>query len=153
MSVAAVDARAMAAAPTLARYRLRTEGSEAIPLHVDRWFGEPEPVEEGVLARAASPVLDVGCGPARHAIALARCRVVALGVDVAPSAVRIAEARGAPVLADRCSIRCRARARGERCCSSTGTSGSAETRRPCSLGSARFSARADGPLWSCTRLA
>jgi len=97
MSVATLDGRATEA-PTLTRFRLRTAGGEAIPLQVDRWFGEPEPVENEVLARAVSPVLDVGCGPARHTIALARRGAAALGVDVAPAAVRIAETRGAPVL-------------------------------------------------------
>lgn len=80
------------------RFRLRTDRGEILPLHVERWFGVPEPVEEGVLVRALSPVLDVGCGPARHTVALSRRRVAALGVDVAASAVRVAEHRGAPVV-------------------------------------------------------
>jgi SAM-dependent methyltransferase len=41
-------------------------------------------------------VLDVGCGPGRHVGALARRGVLALGVDVAPAAVRHARRRGAP---------------------------------------------------------
>src|SRR5205823_333854 len=47
--------------------------------------------------RAVGPVLDVGCGPGRHVLALARRGVLAVGVDVTPAAVRYARARGAPV--------------------------------------------------------
>lgn len=49
-------------------------------------------------AMGMSPVLDVGCGPGRHVLALAQRGVVAMGVDPAPSAVSIAARRGAPVL-------------------------------------------------------
>jgi len=84
--------------PPQIRFLLRTDRGDALPLHVERWFGEPDPVEEELLARALPPVLDVGCGPARHTLALKRRRVSVLGVDVAPSAVRIAEDRGARVL-------------------------------------------------------
>lgn len=102
MSAVAVgaDVPGLAAVPSRSsnRFRLRTDRGEVLPLHVGRWFGEPEPVEEEVLARALSPVLDVGCGPARHTLALKRRRVAALGVDVALSAVRIAEERGAQVV-------------------------------------------------------
>jgi SAM-dependent methyltransferase len=51
-----------------------------------------------VLDRAIGPVLDVGCGPGRHILALARRGVLALGVDVTPGAVRHARARGAAVV-------------------------------------------------------
>jgi SAM-dependent methyltransferase len=102
MSALAVgaDVPGPAAVPsrTSNRFRLRTDRGDVLPLHVGRWFGEPEPVEEEVLARALSPVLDVGCGPARHSLALKRRGAAALGVDVAPSAVRIAEDRGVPVM-------------------------------------------------------
>ena len=43
-------------------------------------------------------VLDVGCGPGRHVLALARRGHLALGVDIAPAAVRLARRRGAPVI-------------------------------------------------------
>jgi SAM-dependent methyltransferase len=102
MSAVAIRAHAPAFAPAPSwasnRFRLRTDRGEVLPLHVGRWFGEPEPVEAEVLACALSPVLDVGCGPARHSLALKRRGAAALGVDVAPSAVRIAEDRGVPVM-------------------------------------------------------
>ena len=51
-----------------------------------------------MLARAVPPVLDVGCGPGRHVLALAARGVTAMGIDPAPGAVSIAATSGAPVL-------------------------------------------------------
>lgn len=56
------------------------------------------PDEEVVLDLALGPVLDVGCGPGRHVLALARRGVMALGLDITPSAVSLARSRGALVL-------------------------------------------------------
>ncbi|HEY3143875.1 MAG TPA: class I SAM-dependent methyltransferase, partial [Acidimicrobiales bacterium] len=57
-----------------------------------------QPRGAGAARGAAGPVLDVGCGPGRlvHAL-LARGRA-ALGIDLSPSAVAEAKARGALVL-------------------------------------------------------
>ncbi|CAA9517319.1 MAG: hypothetical protein AVDCRST_MAG67-3133, partial [uncultured Solirubrobacteraceae bacterium] len=54
--------------------------------------------DAAVLDRARAPVLDVGCGPGRHVLALARRGRLALGVDIAPAAVRVARLRGAPAI-------------------------------------------------------
>ena len=51
-----------------------------------------------MLALATAPVLDIGCGPGRHTIALARRGVPSLGVDSSPAAVAAARARGAAVV-------------------------------------------------------
>jgi SAM-dependent methyltransferase len=67
-------------------------------LPVERWTEPAGPVDERVLARARSPVLDIGCGPGRHTRALARRRVPALGVDVSREAVRRARQAGADAL-------------------------------------------------------
>lgn len=80
------------------RVRLRSDRGHVIPLHVDRWFAEPSPAEREVLARCRSPVLDVGCGPARHTLALLAAGIRALGVDISAGAVSEARRRGAPVL-------------------------------------------------------
>lgn len=77
---------------------LRSEDGGAVPLNLDRWLEAPTPEEHGVLQRVVAPVLDVGCGPGRHVLALAHRGIVALGIDAAPSAVRIARGRGAAVL-------------------------------------------------------
>jgi SAM-dependent methyltransferase len=80
------------------RALLRTAGGEARLLPVERWTADPAPEEDDVLARAVAPVLDVGCGPGRHVLSLARAGYLVLGIDVAPYAVVLARSQGAPVL-------------------------------------------------------
>ena len=77
---------------------LRSSCGRTIPLHVWRWMDDPSAEEHEVLDRAVGRVLDVGCGPARHVLALAARGVPALGIDNAPSAVELARRRGAQVL-------------------------------------------------------
>ena len=74
------------------------EDGVRLPLALDRWFGEPEAADRDLVARTVPPVLDVGCGPGRHLLELAASGIPALGLDVAPSAVRLARTRGACVL-------------------------------------------------------
>jgi SAM-dependent methyltransferase len=64
-------------------------------LDVDRWVGVLDRADESVLRRCHGPVLDVGCGPGRFGAALARHGIPALGIDIAPGAVRAARRRGA----------------------------------------------------------
>jgi SAM-dependent methyltransferase len=78
--------------------QLRTCAGEVLPLPLERWLGPPTIEEETVLGRVVGPALDVGCGPGRHVLALARRGVVCLGIDVAGTAVELARRRGAPVL-------------------------------------------------------
>ncbi len=63
-----------------------------------RWVGPAAPEDERLLDRVVAPVLDVGCGPGRHLLALARRGIDGLGLDVTPSAVRLARSRGAAVV-------------------------------------------------------
>ena len=78
--------------------RLLLADGSTFPLTMDRWLSDVPSEEDDVLSRALPPVLDVGCGPGRHALALAARGVRVLGIDSAPEAVRIAADRGAPVL-------------------------------------------------------
>jgi SAM-dependent methyltransferase len=78
--------------------RARLEGGGSVRLPLGRWLGPPTPAEERVLDRARGPVLDVGCGPGRHVLALHGRGVPALGVDVSSAAVRLARDRGAPAV-------------------------------------------------------
>jgi SAM-dependent methyltransferase len=77
---------------------LRADDGTALPLDPGRWHAEPTMGEEALLAAVAAPVLDVGCGPGRLVLGLARRGVVALGVDPAPAACAMARDRGAAVL-------------------------------------------------------
>ncbi len=78
--------------------RARRPDGSAMRLALHRWMGPPAAADEAVLDRARAPVLDVGCGPGRHVLALARRGRLALGVDVSPAAVRVARRRGAPAI-------------------------------------------------------
>lgn len=77
---------------------LRRRDGTRHPLAISRWIAPADEIDDRVLVRAAGPVLDVGCGPGRHVLALARRGVPAIGVDVAPAAVDRARDRGAEVL-------------------------------------------------------
>jgi len=77
---------------------LRTADGDVLPTPAERWFAPVTSAEHRLLARAIGPVLDVGCGPARHALALAESGVVSLGIDISLPALAVARERGAPVL-------------------------------------------------------
>jgi SAM-dependent methyltransferase len=77
---------------------LRSDRGGVIALDCDRWHGQPTPAESRLLAAVNGPALDVGCGPGRLVVGLARLGVLALGVDPAPGAVNAARRRGAAVL-------------------------------------------------------
>jgi SAM-dependent methyltransferase len=83
-------------APQALFARLRDGSARALP--IARWLGPITSSERVVLDRCRGPVLDVGCGPGRHVHALAARGVLALGVDVSPTAVALARQRGAPAL-------------------------------------------------------
>jgi SAM-dependent methyltransferase len=77
---------------------VRREDGGRRMLPVGRWLGAVTAADRRVLDHAAGPVLDVGCGPGRHLLALSRRGVPALGVDIAPAAVRHARGRGVRVV-------------------------------------------------------
>lgn len=77
---------------------LRDDRGGVRPLALGRWLGAVTAADDDVLRRAVEPVLDVGCGPGRHVLALARRGRLAIGLDVSPAAVRVARSRGAMVL-------------------------------------------------------
>jgi SAM-dependent methyltransferase len=78
---------------------LRAPDGTALAARAHCWL-EPLSVEDdALLGGVVGAVLDVGCGPGRHVLALAERGVVALGIDITPAAVDLARRRGAPVLA------------------------------------------------------
>jgi len=78
--------------------RVVDEHGGELPFALRRYLAAPTAEEHGVLTRAVGPVLDIGCGPGRHVVALSRRGVVAVGVDISPLAVRLARTRGANVI-------------------------------------------------------
>ena len=64
----------------------------------ERWLGPADDADRRLLARCEGPVLDVGCGPGRHTVALAERGVPALGVDITEALLAVARPRGAVVL-------------------------------------------------------
>jgi SAM-dependent methyltransferase len=80
--------------PSHARLR-GVHNAEVIDLHLNRWHGPLLPEEIALLGSMRSPVLDVGCGPGRHAAGLARAGIAAVGIDTSAAAVRAARRRGA----------------------------------------------------------
>ena len=65
-----------------------------MPLAVDQWLGTA-PGDASLVDRCHGPTLDVGSGPGRLTVALAERGVPALGIDVTPYAVKIAQSSGA----------------------------------------------------------
>lgn len=77
---------------------LRDEQGGLVAGDCERWLGGAGTEDERLLDRAIGPVLDIGCGPGRHLLALARRGIDGFGIDVTPSAVRLARGRGASVI-------------------------------------------------------
>jgi SAM-dependent methyltransferase len=67
-------------------------------MHAGRWSADADAIDRSLLAGVGGPVLDIGCGPGRMIQAAIDEGLDALGVDVSPTAVRIALAAGLAVL-------------------------------------------------------
>ena len=72
--------------------RLRDGTVFTLPL--GQWLGQADATDERLLDGLEGPVLDVGCGAGRHLRALAARGVFALGVDLSPVAVALANDGG-----------------------------------------------------------
>lgn len=134
---------------------LRRGDGWLLPLDVERWCAEPDIADDSVLDRCRGPVLDVGCGPGRLVAALARRGHTALGVDVTPAAVERTVRAGGSALCRSVFDPLPREGRWGRCCSSTATSGSAATPRPCCvarpnsrLPTGPCSSRWSAPTWT-----
>ncbi|MFC4912330.1 methyltransferase domain-containing protein [Actinomadura gamaensis] len=78
-------------------FQIEDESGGRRPLPVRDWL-RLRPGDEGMLARSTGPVLDVGSGPGRLTVALTERGVLALGIDIAPTAVAMTVAAGGPAL-------------------------------------------------------
>ncbi len=77
-----------------AGWRARHDDGRSADLPLAAWAGAQRPGDLGLLARCVGPTVDLGCGPGRLTILLAGRGVPALGVDIAPYAVRLTRSRG-----------------------------------------------------------
>ncbi len=64
----------------------------------DAWLAPATNADQAALRRVSAPVLDIGCGPGRHVVALGEMGIPVLGIDVTHIALSAAHARGALVL-------------------------------------------------------
>lgn len=71
---------------------------EPLVLDLRRWDVPASAEERSLLATVRGPVIDVGCGPGRVVETLTDRGVVALGVDLSPSAIALGRRRGAAVI-------------------------------------------------------
>lgn len=69
-----------------------------IRLPVARWHAAADAADDLLLDRCDGPTLDIGCGPGRLTVALAKRGVPVLGVDVSPVAVRLTRRGGGAAL-------------------------------------------------------
>lgn len=74
--------------------RLRHPDGRTVTLDIARWLAPADAVDLDALGRAAGPALDVGCGPGRIVAGLARRGCLALGIDIAATAVAMTRRRG-----------------------------------------------------------
>ncbi|GLW11631.1 methyltransferase type 12 [Microtetraspora sp. NBRC 13810] len=68
-----------------------------LPLDAERWL-RPIEGDRRLLDRCDGPTLDVGSGPGRLTVALARRAVPVLGIDITPLAVALTRRAGGPAL-------------------------------------------------------
>ena len=70
-----------------------SDGSTA-PLHAARWQGPARGADRTLLDRVHGPTLDIGCGPGRLVVALARRDIPCLGVDTSALSVQLTRRAG-----------------------------------------------------------
>lgn len=71
---------------------------DAVRLEIERFLAGADDGDAVALASATGPVIDVGCGPGRFVHAAIMAGHLTLGIDISPTAVRIAQEHGLPVL-------------------------------------------------------
>ncbi len=80
------------------RCRLHWPDGRVTDVDLARWLAKSTRCELAAMDRLSGPALDIGCGPGRHVLALNARGVECLGIDVLPTAVRLARRRGAHVM-------------------------------------------------------
>ena len=75
-------------------WRVRHDDGRSTELPLAVWAAAQRPGDPGLLARCLGPTVDLGCGPGRLTALLTGRGILALGVDIAPYAVRLTRSRG-----------------------------------------------------------
>jgi SAM-dependent methyltransferase len=83
---------------TCAPLQVRHRDGQVVALDIARWLAAADEADHEIVRDALSPVLDIGCGPGRIVAALSADGRFAIGLDIAPSAVRLARSRGITAL-------------------------------------------------------
>ncbi|MFI2228505.1 methyltransferase domain-containing protein [Nocardia testacea] len=84
---------------------IRSADGDRTRLPTRRWLGgarisaADRQVDSALVGCCDGPTVDLGCGPGRLVAALCRRGVIALGVDISPTAVAVTRHRGAPAVA------------------------------------------------------
>lgn len=73
-------------------------GAGSSRLDVERFLAAADADDAEAVTGATGPVLDIGCGPGRLVHAAIMAGHLALGIDISPTAVEIAQENGLPVL-------------------------------------------------------
>jgi SAM-dependent methyltransferase len=68
-----------------------------MPLAIESWL-QATPSDRSILDLCRGPTLDIGSGPGRLTVALAERGIPALGIDITPYAVGLAQSSGALVM-------------------------------------------------------
>ena len=89
-----LGARAQAESSRRARAEIEHADGSTTPLWSGDWL-QLRPGDDSLIDRCGGPTLDVGSGPGRLTVALAERGVPALGIDVTPQAVQLAQSAGA----------------------------------------------------------
>jgi SAM-dependent methyltransferase len=73
---------------------LRHPDGRTVTLDIARWLAPADAADLDALDRAQGPALDIGCGPGRIVAGLSTRGCLALGIDIAATAVAMTRARG-----------------------------------------------------------
>lgn len=92
-----LSARAHAESNGRAQAEIEHADGSTTPLWSGDWL-QLRPGDDSLIDRCGGPTLDVGSGPGRLTLALAERGVPALGIDITPQAVHLAQSPGALTL-------------------------------------------------------
>ena len=73
--------------------------SRRVTMDVSRWSADADVADLTLLSSVTGPVLDIGCGPGRMVRAARDLGLMAVGIDVSPAAIEVAQQLGGTFIA------------------------------------------------------